>query len=193
MKFLNSMPQKLSPLLLCVSIIILAACESNFPKEEFYEQPKQAKSSKFTLGSGDYIRVTVYEHNDLSGNYGINDSGQISLPLISQIDAEGKTLSQLEREITRELSRNFIINPKVSIEVITRRPFCILGEVRNPGCFSHVHGMNSAQAVAIAGGYTYRAFKNKFAITREDGRKVAGDASTAIHGGDMLEIFERYF
>jgi len=174
-------------------VVSLAACKSNFPHEEFSEAAVFGEIPVFTLGPGDAIRIRVYDHNDLSGSYKIDDTGRISLPLILGVNARGLTLIELESKITEELTNNFIVDPKVSIDLVQARPFCILGEVRNPGCFSGIHGMNSAQAIAIAGGYTYRAFKEKFAITREDGRKVYADTSTAIFGGDTLEVYERYF
>ena len=183
----------LRPLLLCVAVGTLSACASNFPEDEYYKAPKTAKHTAFTLGPGDRIRITVYEHNDLSGSYSVDDSGRISLPLILGVNAKGRTLPELEKIVAAKLSKSYIIKPKVSIDTIKLRPFCILGEVRNPGCFSHIHGMSSTQAVALAGGYTYRAYKNKFAITREGGRKVAGNADTPIFGGDIIEVFERYF
>jgi len=68
-----------------------------------------------------------------------------------------------------------------------------LGEIRNPGCFSGIHGMNTAQAIAIAGGYTYRACKEKFVPTREGGRKNVADSGTPISAGDTVEVYERYF
>lgn len=180
-------------LFLCVAVSLLSACATNFPEDEFYLAPKTVKHTAFTLGPGDKIRITVYEHDDLSGSYSVDDSGRISLPLILGVNVKGHTLPELEKIIASKFSRKYIVKPKVSIDVLELRPFCILGEVRNPGCFSHIHGMSSTQAVALAGGYTYRAYKNKFAITREDGRKVVGNANTPIFGGDMIEVFERYF
>jgi polysaccharide export outer membrane protein len=179
--------------LICVSAAVLSACASNFPDKEFYQSETAVKHTPYTLGPGDRIRVTVYEHEDLSGNYSVDDTGRISLPLIRGVNAKGFTLPELEQKLSSEFKKNYIVNPNVSIEVIERRSFCILGEVRNPGCFRHIHGLTSAQAVARAGGYTYRAYKEKFAIIREDGRKVVGFDSTPIFGGDTIQIYERYF
>ena len=178
---------------LCILITTVAACKSNFPDEEFYQAPELEKHSAFMLGPGDSISIRVYQHPDLSGIFNVDDTGRISLPLILGIDTGGLTIRELERKVAEDLVKNFIVNPKVSIDLIKSRPFCILGEVRNPGCFGGIHGMNSAQAIAIAGGYTFRAFKEKFAVTREDGRKVVADTSTPIFAGDTLEIYERYF
>ena len=192
----NRVKSHFNPLVYILFFILVAtvtACKSNFPKQEFNEAPVFTKSSRFTLGPGDSISIRVYQHPDLSGSYNVDDVGRISLPLILGINTRGLTLSELEEKITIKLAKNFIVNPKVSIDLVRSRPFCILGEVRNPGCFSGIHGMNSAQAIAIAGGYTYRAFKEKFALTREDGRKVVADTSTPIFGGDTIEVYERYF
>jgi len=180
-------------ILLTMLVVTITACKSNFPDEKFYEPAVFKKVSVFTLGPGDNIRIRVYDHEDLSGSYNVDDTGQISLPLILSVNTRGLTLRELEDKIASELAKNFIVNPKVSIDLIKSRPFCILGEVRNPGCFSGIHGMNSAQAIAIAGGYTYRAYKERFAVTREDGRKVVADTSTPIFGGDTIEVYERYF
>lgn len=185
--------KSLAYILFATLIASVSACKSNFPQEEFSEPAVFKRGSVFTLGPGDSIRIRVYDHEDLSGSYVIDDTGRISLPLILGVNARGLTLIELEQKITIELSNNFIVDPKVSIDLLKSRPFCILGEVRNPGCFSGIHGMNTAQAIAIAGGYTYRAYKEKYAVTREDGRKVVADSSTPIFGGDTIQVYERYF
>jgi protein involved in polysaccharide export with SLBB domain len=181
---------------ICFAVLIttLAACKSsNFPEQDTFQVPVLNKNTLYTLGPGDNIRIRVYDHEDLSGSYNVDDTGRISLPLILGVNTRGLTLPELEQKITDELSNNFIANPKVSIDLVKSRPFCILGEIRNPGCFSGRHGMNTAQAIAIAGGYTYRAFKEKFVVTREDGRKIVATSATPIFAGDTIEIYERYF
>lgn len=184
----------LAMILLPVLIASMTACKSsNFPEQGSYDSPVLDKNSVYTLGPGDSIRVSVYEHQDLSGNFNVDDTGRVSLPLILGVNARGLTLAELERRIARELEKNFIVNPKVSVDLVQSRPFCILGEVRNPGCFNGIHGMNTAQAIAIAGGYTYRAYKEKFVVTREDGRKIVAGSGTPIFAGDTVEVYERYY
>jgi protein involved in polysaccharide export with SLBB domain len=181
---------------ICLAIVIttsVSCSSSNFPEQDTFESPVLNKDTLYTLGPGDNIRIRVYDHEDLSGSYKVDDTGRISLPLILGVNTRGLTVPELEQKITAELSKNFIANPKVSIDLIRSRPFCILGEIRNPGCFSGRHGMNTAQAIAIAGGYTYRAFKEKFVVTREDGRKIVATSATPIFAGDTIEVYERYF
>ena len=189
-----SLLKLLAMILLSTLIATMTACKSsNFPEQGSYDTPVLDKNSAFTLGPSDSISIRVYDHEDLSGSYNVDDTGRISLPLILGVNTRGLTLPELEQKIANKLSKNFIVNPKVSVDLIKSRPFCILGEVRNPGCFSGIHGMNTAQAIAIAGGYTYRAFKEKFVVTREDGRKIVATSGTPIFAGDTVEVYERYY
>ena len=182
-----------SSLLLVILLFALSGCKSNFPHDEFSVVAMQGHSSVYALGPGDSIRLRVYEHPDLSGSFNVDDTGSISLPLILDTNVRGLTLRELEQKIATELTNNNIVNPKVSIDLVKSRPFCILGEVRLPGCFSGIHGINIAQAIAMAGGYTSRAYKENIAITREDGSKVVANTQTPIFAGDLIEVFERYF
>jgi len=181
---------------ICLAIVIttsVSCSSSNFPEQDTFQAPVLNKDTMYTLGPGDSLRIRVYDHEDLSGSYNVDDTGRISLPLILGVNTRGLTIPELELEIADELAKNFIANPKVSIDLVKARPYCILGEIRNPGCFSGIHGMNTAQAIALAGGYTYRAFKEKFVVTREDGRKIVATTATPIFAGDTIEIFERYY
>jgi len=185
--------QALSCLALFLALIAVIGCQGTFPDQESLGRAR-SDHPEYTLGPGDSIRVTVYEHEDLSGTFTVDDGGRISLPLVRGINVRSLTLPELEETIIQNLMRHQIIDPKVSIDFVGGlRPFCILGEVRNPGCFNYVHGMIASKAIATAGGYTYRALKNKLLITREDGRKVTGDHDTPIFVGDMIEVFERLF
>ncbi len=193
----GSKASRLKPLpAICLAIAVAASvscARSNFPEQESFQAPVLDKSTLYTLGPGDSIRIRVYDHEDLSGSYNVDDTGRISLPLILGVNTRGLTIPELELKIAEELAKNFIVNPRVSVDLVKSRPFCILGEIRNPGCFSGIHGMNTAQAIAIAGGYTYRAFKEKFVVTRENGRKIVGNSATPIFAGDTIEVYERYY
>ena len=186
--------RSLAAICLAIAVTTSVSCSrSNFPEQETFQSPVLNKFTLYTLGPGDSIRIRVYEHEDLSGSYNVDDTGRISLPLILGVNTRGLTIPELELKIADELAKNFIVNPRVSIDLVKSRPFCILGEIRNPGCFSGIHGMNTSQAIAIAGGYTYRAFKEKFVVTRENGRKIVGDSATPIFAGDTIEVYERYY
>ena len=152
--------------------------------------------SGYKLGSGDKIRVTVFGHEDLSGEFEVDGSGNVSLPLIRNIKAEGLTPRELEQVVADRLSPDYLVNPRVSVEVLNYRPFYIYGEVTKPGSFPYVNGMTVINAVAMAGGFTYRARTSKVRIIRAtDPSRTPQDADkdTPVMPGDVIEVPERYF
>lgn len=167
--------------------VLQLGCQANLPVQPRVPHPV------YTLGSGDELRVSVYEHEGLSGVFSVDDTGNISLPLIRRIAVRGLTVPELEKYVTEELVKNHIYDPKVSIELIDIHPFCVIGEVLRQGCFPYVYGLTADKAIAFAGGYSYRATKNKFMITREDGTMVDGTHATPIYSGDVIEVTERFF
>ena len=129
----------------------------------------QRTAPAYVLGNGDRLRVTVFGHPDLSGEFDVDGSGAISLPLIGQLDALGLTTPELEARIVVTLDGDYILNPRVSAEVINYRPFYILGEVGSPGEYPYTSGLTVLNAVAAAGGFTYRANKKVVFIKSVDG------------------------
>src|SRR6185503_6771823 len=121
----------------------------------------------YTLDSGDKLRVVVFGQDTLSNNYTVDAQGQISMPLIGAVNARGLTTSQLSGAIAGKLKQSFIRDPSVAVEIETHRPFFVLGEVTYPGQYPYVPNMTVENAIAIAGGFTPRAFKDKVTITRK--------------------------
>lgn len=162
----------------------------------FHSSARAAELLTYELDTGDRIRVTVFGHEDLSGEFEIDGSGRVSLPLISQIKASGLTLREIERDITNKLKPDFLKNPRVSVDVLNYRPFYIIGEVKKPGSYSYVNGMTIVNAVALAGGYTYRARENNVLITRAtdpEKSQQPADHLTTVLPGDVIEVPERYW
>lgn len=177
---------------LAFMIVLGLGCQSNLPDMASLEQ-SVVGHPEYTLGPGDKVKITVYTHEDLSGSFSVDSTGRISLPLIQGIKAGGLTLIELEKTVSEQLIANYIADPKVSADLIVLRDYCVFGEVEKPGCFPFVYGMNAAKAIATAGGYTYRARVNEFVVTRDDGRKVAGNHDVPIFPGDIIQIYERFF
>lgn len=154
-------------------------------------------ADSYRLGSGDRVRVTVFGQPELTGEYAIDGGGQMSYPLIGQIRAGGLTAAELEKDLIGKLSPGYLKDPSVSVEVLTYRPFYIVGEVRTPGSYPFVNGMTVLNAVALAGGFTYRARESSFYLTRTDESgtksKVNASPETAILPGDIITVRERYF
>jgi len=150
----------------------------------------------YRLSSGDRLRVIVFGHDDLSGEVEVNSNGEISLPLIDEVSAAGRSLAELESAIVGALKPDYLKNPRVSIEMVDYRPFYIIGEVTAPGSYSYVNGMTVVNAVAVAGGFTYRARKGRIMIKREsetDTIEITAEMDTPVQPGDVIEVPERFF
>lgn len=147
----------------------------------------------YILGSGDKVRVTVFGHEDLSGEFDIDGRGTIAMPLIGDIVLGGGDIRQGEAAVIGKLSPVYLKNPRVNLEVLNYRPFYILGEVKRPGSYPFVDGLTMIQAVALAGGFTYRAKKDDIELTRNDREKTTVMHSTPVLPGDVIDVPERYF
>ncbi|MBI1180265.1 MAG: polysaccharide export protein [Alphaproteobacteria bacterium] len=149
--------------------------------------------SGYKLGSGDEVRVTVFNHADLSGQFVVNGEGVISLPLVGDIKAGGLTASEVEAQIKDALEPDYLKNASVSVDVMNYRPFYILGEVNKPGSYPYVAGMRVVNAVALSGGYTVRASQGKIYIERGTQKKMPADPQTLVLPGDIVHVPERFF
>jgi polysaccharide export outer membrane protein len=150
----------------------------------------------YTLGSGDKIRVIVFGEEDLSGEFAIDDSGFVRLPLVGQVPAGARSAKQLEEDIAAKLGARYLKDPKVSIEITKYRPFYVIGEVDNPGEYPFVAGMSVLNAVALAGGFTYRAQDNYVYVRRKgalDEEEIPADHTTKVWPGDIIRVAERWF
>ena len=126
----------------------------------------------------------------------IDGEGRVSLPLIQYVMAQGLTLAEFESAVANKLKPDYLRNPRVTAEVLNYRPFYILGEVNDPGSYPFVNGMNVINAVAVAGGFTYRARTKTFVISRTVGaeqEKIEAAPDTPVLPGDVIEIPERFF
>ena len=153
-----------------------------------------AQKAQYRLGSGDKLKVVVYGQENMSGEFSVAGDGMVSLPFIGNIKAGGMTISQLQRAIVRRLKPEYLKNPRVSVEVLNFRPFDIIGEVQKPGSYPFRDGMTVINAIAIAGGFTYRAKENDFRIKRSgSGRVEPARRDTIVMPGDVIEVLERWF
>lgn len=155
-----------------------------------------AQAMDYLLGPGDKVRVTVYGEESLSGEFFVSGSGLMSLPLIGEIKVGGMTVGQFQTAVQDKLKDGYLKDPRVSAEVLTFRPFYILGEVEKPGTYPYTSGLTVLNAVATAGGFTYRADKKSVYIKRNgDTSENKGELkpSTLVSPGDTIRIGERFF
>lgn len=147
------------------------------------------------LGPGDKVRVTVFGEEDLSGEFEIDNTGSLAMPLVGEIPVRGLTPRELEKKISTVLEQGYLKNPRVNIEVLNFRPFFILGEVNKPGSYPFANNMNVINAVALAGGYTTRAKTGKVSIRRAnspDKEETVGEQEN-VYPGDVVRVNERFF
>jgi protein involved in polysaccharide export with SLBB domain len=138
----------------------------------------------------------IFGQEDLSGEYAVDGSGFISIPLMEPVQTRGLSTQQLETELVAILGQTLLRNPNVSVEILNYRPFFILGEVNRPGQFPFVSGMTVQTAVAIAGGFTFRANESDALITRKRNESIVELRVPANHSvlpGDTILIEERFF
>jgi protein involved in polysaccharide export with SLBB domain len=179
-----------------LSLALLTGCAGTSGPAPEAPAPAKADIDGYRLGAGDQIRLVVYDEPNLTGEHRVDGTGSIGVPLIGQVKAGGLTVSEIEKEIASRLSPDFVKDPSINIEVIGYRPFYIVGEVKAPGSYPYVNGMTVINAVALAGGYTYRARERNFRIERagkEGVRVLEGQGTTEVLPGDVITVHERYF
>lgn len=169
--------------------LTLGACETPGPAVPRVDTAEW----NYPLGPGDKVKIKVFGDQSLSGDYQLDGQGAFTMPLVGTVKAAGLTSNQLETQIEKNLSE-FMRSPDVSLEILSYRPFYIVGEIRKPGSYPYVDGMTVINAVAIAGGFTYRAREENFYIqTKDEQKQVPAGKSTRVMPGDVIIVRERYF
>ena len=159
-------------------------------------QSQDGLENRIVLSPGDTVQITVFGHQDLSGEFEVDAMGRLSLPLIADIGAAGLTLDELESAIVDSLKPDILINPRVTAQLLSFRPFYILGEVNSPGSYPYTADMTVMRAVAVAGGFTHRARENRIVIRRSaegDETEISVNNDTRVLPGDVIEVPERFF
>jgi polysaccharide export outer membrane protein len=154
-------------------------------------------ATPYRLGSGDVLTIRVYDQEQLSGTYHVDDSGFVDLPLLGLVQAKGGSTDDLAARVAAALqARQLILRPSVAVEVSTYRPFYILGEVTTPGPYPYRPDMTVLTAISIAGGFTYRAETAYVGVTRDIGSspvQYRAPMSAMAQPGDVITVFERRF
>ena len=175
----------------------LAALLGGAAQARSYPPLPDSGARDYQLDAGDEIRVTVFGIDAITNSYIVTDDGTVTLPLAGQITARGRTTTQLQETLAGTLhAKEILVNPNVSVQLTKGRPFYVLGEVKKPGEFTYRPGMNVVTAIAVAGGFTFRANQKTILVTRMvDGQLVTGTVSqaTQIRPGDTINVQESWF
>ena len=184
-------------LALMIGFLTLTGCASSgiaagtqAPKAESREV------TEYKLGSGDQLRIIVFGEENLSGEFIIDNSGYVSMPLIGEIEAQRKSIREFQRSVEAKLLEGYLKDPRVSAEVLNFRPYYILGEVTTSGEYPFSGGLTVLNAVATAGGFTYRANTKVVYIKRAGEQNEVQyplTVSTAVQPGDTIRVAERMF
>jgi polysaccharide biosynthesis/export protein len=153
-------------------------------------------TTAYTLDSGDRLRVVVFGQDGLTNSYAVDTAGNITMPLIGPVRARGHTTTEVSAALVARLRQGFLREPHVAVEVEAYRPFFILGEVTFPGQYPYVANMTVETAVAIAGGFSPRAFRRSVEVSRPaEGVLVRQTVpvTTMIRPGDTVVVAERWF
>ena len=183
--------------LIMLMAFFLVGCSHHYPQAPRVLSPIEAT---YQLQQNDIVTIRVYEEPELTGQYMIDSQGKVALPLIGKTNLLHQTEQRAAIIIQNRLQQGgFLQKPKVSVEVFKARPFFVMGEVEKPGSFAFQSGLTVFQAVALSGGYTYRADRKDITIRRQSGKGAgteiyyAAQEDTPVLPGDAIEIGERYF
>jgi polysaccharide biosynthesis/export protein len=185
--------------LLVLSLLTVGCSDDSNPQAVTKAQEQaiiESAKGSHRLQAGEKIRVTVSGEASLSGDYQIDPSGDLSLPVAGTVKAAGLTQAELEQELAKKFRSEYLRNPRVTVSIMEFRPFYILGEVEKPGAYPYASGLDVLSAIAIAGGTTYRGSRSTVLIQHpgESGwREYPLTSSTPILPGDIIRIPQRYF
>ncbi len=186
------MPTGFRPVLLLL-LLLVTSCAPGRGLPPLPPSPVGA----YRLGPGDQVRIITVGEDTLTGEFRVDDSGRIAVPMLGAVPAAGLNPEALGHEVGAALDRKGLMRaPSVSVEVVRYRPIFVLGEVNKPGEFDYQPGMTVLSAVALAGGFTDRAVETRASVVRTaNGRTAEGRVAreTALQPGDVVTIFERRF
>jgi protein involved in polysaccharide export with SLBB domain len=191
---------------LCLMLVaVLAGCSAgNGPNDATgiaaasYAGPGPLRGSDgpYKLGPGDRVRIKVYDDVNLTDQYEVNSAGFVSIPLVGSVRASGLTTAQLERVIADRMKGKLAQDPKINVEIASYAPFYIYGEVKKAGMYPYQPGLTVADAIATAGGLTYRADERTVYLQRAGSpqqQAVRLDVPQRVFPGDNIRIAERMF
>ncbi|MGM0564435.1 MAG: polysaccharide biosynthesis/export family protein [Pseudomonadota bacterium] len=156
---------------------------------------ERALRSGYKLGAGDLIRVHVFGEEELSSEVRLTDAGSFSYPFLGEINARGLTISELQEVVTEGLKGDFLVDPKVTISIVEYRTFFVNGEVREPGGYPFQPGLTIRKAIALAGGFSERASREKVLVIHDSGpaEEVVSELSATVLPGDIITVEDSFF
>lgn len=146
----------------------LPGCAGSLPSQEIIAEANSANMKQFLLGPEDVLEISVWKSEELTQKeVVIRPDGKIGIPLIGDVEASGRTADELAGHIAG-LLKKFKENPSVSVKVreVNSYYVYVLGDVAKPGKYQLKSQATVLQALAMAGGFTTYAAKNKMQVRR---------------------------
>ena len=176
-------------------LLVMAGCSSVASTQYAAYQEPVAGSRPYTLHTNDQVHVQVYNEQTITGDYVVDSTGYLSIPVAGRVRAAGLTTAELERRVAAQLNGSILKDARVNIQIANYAPFYIRGEVKKPGEFPYKPGLTIADAVALAGGYTYRADEKSVVVRPTGSNRPATrpmDANPPVSPGDNITVPERF-
>jgi polysaccharide biosynthesis/export protein len=153
---------------LSLAFVVLAACGAAMPKYPYQDEP-DPRSLEYIVGVGDGIEITVWQNAELSTEVIVRPDGTITMPLVGDMKAAGRTPSELTEEIKKRLA-DFVKQSVVTVKVteVQSYRFTIAGEVQRPGVFNSPYYVTVLEALALAGNFTRFADSDNIVLHRRD-------------------------
>ena len=208
--FVDPGPRFLFVAALTVAPLMLAGCADSRGGPIPYNQPLarpdepkiEALESNYKIAPMDKLTIKVFKSEDLSGDYDVDLTGKISLPLVGEVEAANLTTAQLDQRLTDKLGEKYLEHPDVSVAIkqSTARVVTVDGAVKDAGSFPVAGPLTLIQAVALAKGPTDDANPRRVAVFRTIGgqRQAAAfdltdirrgqAADPAIYPGDIIVV-----
>jgi protein involved in polysaccharide export with SLBB domain len=175
----NSMGRWLALVLVFMSTFTVGAMEA---------PPTQ---NEYRIGPNDVIRIQVFGEDDLTVESKVSGDGKVNYPLLGVLQVAGRTVQDVQKDMTRRLGSGYLRQPKVSVSIVQHRNFYVGGEVKNPGGYAYQEGLTVQKALSIAGGWTEKSDKQGLTVTRLRGKGVdvvSPDADTLIMPDDLIVV-----
>lgn len=188
----------MSPIRALLPILLLAIL-GNSVAQDVLDAPVPAlgaSDATYQLDSGDRININVFNQPDLSGEFQLDGDAQFVMPLIGRIEAKGLTAAELEQVLVGKLKPDYLVNPRIFVQVLNYRPYYLIGEALGTGAFPYIAGMTYLTAIAKSGGFTYRAKKDVVYVIRADDplqQEVKLSVEEKVQPGDIIRVAERMF
>ena len=159
--------------------------------------PQAYAADEYLLNAGDTIRIYVYGEPELTFDEAlIGQNGRIAFPFVGTLAVAGRTINQVQNELINGLQPDYLIDPRVSVDIVKYRQFYINGEVKNPGGIDFQPGLTLLKAISLAGGFTERANKKNITVVSDtDGfgeeRKIK--ENYVVQPGDIFTVNDAFF